>query len=451
MQVTRPAASERRGAPADPGQLVLGLAGTVDYELRWDTALVQELARHWRIEPDELSTTAPVDDERSLLVAILGFIAAGHGGERFIASSGLAERFSTRFEKRITLGGTCVRAAIAMDMLGIPSTLHLVSIDGNVRRLLPASTRYLLSGDHDSTDPHVIVQYPADVAIEVGDRTVRSAGPNRIIFANDPPHLELLISPQLPAALAAARLFLISSFNVIQDRAILLKRLATVRRALTSMAPSAVVMYEDAGFHNPSLSDVVLEQLGPSLDIVSMNEDELQGHVGHRVALGDPAAVATAIIELRTKIATATIVIHTRDWALSVGPQAKEYAAALQGGVDMASARYVRGDAVTAADYPPRGFARSAAGADVARRLPAALAEPACCVAGYELPAARAVTIGLGDAFVGGFIAAWAKENHAPAACIGEPVAGVTVEAVGNSGAVAPGEEGETPDGDSSF
>ncbi len=413
--------------------------------------MVQDLVRRWRIEPEELSTTDSIDDERSLLIAILGFIAAGHGGERFIASSQLAERFSAHFEKRITLGGTCVRAAIAMDMLGIASTLHLVSIDDNVRRLLPESSRYLLSGDHDTTDPHVIIQYPAGIAIEVGDLTVRSAGPNRIIFANDPPHLELRISSQLSTALESAQLFLISSFNVIQDRAILLERLATVRHALASLAPSAVVMYEDAGFHNPVLSDVVLEQLGPSLDVVSMNEDELQGHVGHRIALSDPGAVAAAVAELRAKVTTATIVIHTRDWALSVGCAAKEYNAALQGGVDMASARYVHGDAVRAADYPPRGFSRSAAGVDVARRLPAALTEPACCVAGYELPAARAVTIGLGDAFVGGFIAAWAKEHHAPAAGTAETVTGVEVAAVGNSGAMAPGEEGDTPHGDSCF
>jgi ADP-dependent phosphofructokinase/glucokinase len=449
MQVTRLAASDRRGVPVGPEQLVLGLAGTVDYELRWNTGRIQELVRRWRIKPEELSTAAPIDDERGLLIAILGFIAGGHGGERYIASSALAERFSARFDKRITLGGTCVRAAIAMDMLGIASTLHLVSIDDNVRRLLPASSKYLLSGDHDTTDPHVIIQYPAGVAIEVGALTVRSASPNRIIFANDPPHLELRISSQLPAALAKARLFLISSFNVIQDRAILLQRLATVRRAMASMAPSAVAMYEDAGFHNPALSDVALEQLGSSLDVVSMNEDELQGHVGHRVVLSDPAAVAAAVTGLRTKVAAATIVVHTRDWALSVGREAKQYMAALQGGVDMASARYVHGDAVGAGDYPPRGFSRSAAGLDVARRLPAALAEPACCVAGYELPATRAVTIGLGDAFVGGFIAAWAKEHHAPAVCHAESVTGAAV--AGNSGAMAPTEEGDTPDGDSSF
>src|SRR5438128_689155 len=107
---------------------VLGLGGTVDYEIRWDSRVVEALALEYGIRAAELSVSVPIGSERDLLRTLLAFVRDGVGGERFVASSDIVEAFAARFERRITLGGTCVRAALAMDKLGIASTVHLVSI-----------------------------------------------------------------------------------------------------------------------------------------------------------------------------------------------------------------------------------------------------------------------------------------------------------------------------------
>jgi len=135
-------------------KIVLGLAGTVDYEITWDTAVIERLVSEYDIRPAELSTQVSVRSERDLLRSLLAFVRNGTGGERFIASSHIVDSFASHFGKKITLGGTCVRAAIAMDKLGVKSTLHLVSIDDHVRRLLPPGCSYICSASHDSTDPH---------------------------------------------------------------------------------------------------------------------------------------------------------------------------------------------------------------------------------------------------------------------------------------------------------
>src|SRR5688572_31170181 len=44
------------------------------------------------------------------------------------------------------------RAGLALDRLGIGSVQHLVSIDDNVRRLLPPSIRYVSSATADTLD-----------------------------------------------------------------------------------------------------------------------------------------------------------------------------------------------------------------------------------------------------------------------------------------------------------
>jgi len=87
------------------------------------------------------------------------------GGERFVSQSKFIEEFASRFQKVITLGGTCVRAAMAMEAFDIASTIHLVSINDDTRRLLPKSAKYICSDDKDTFDPHLIVQFPQGLHI----------------------------------------------------------------------------------------------------------------------------------------------------------------------------------------------------------------------------------------------------------------------------------------------
>ena len=84
--------------------LVLGLGGTVDYEIRWDAEVLSTLAREYGIRLDELTTTTPIIDERSLVVTVLAFLATGGGGERFVLSSEIVQRFAGHFDVEVTLG-----------------------------------------------------------------------------------------------------------------------------------------------------------------------------------------------------------------------------------------------------------------------------------------------------------------------------------------------------------
>ena len=68
-------------------RFVLGLGGTVDYEIAWDAAILERLVAEHGIRAAELSTSVPIVSERSLLVTLLAFVRDGLGGERFVASS----------------------------------------------------------------------------------------------------------------------------------------------------------------------------------------------------------------------------------------------------------------------------------------------------------------------------------------------------------------------------
>ena len=390
-------------------ELVLGLGGTVDYEIDWDGAVIASLVEGYAIRAAELDAGLPVVDERSLVVTLLAFLRDGVGGERFVASSDIVESFSARFRRRITLGGTCVRAAIAMRSVGVSSLVHLVSIDDHVRRLLPEGIAYVCSAAEDSTDPHLIVQFAAGAAVRGGDIDIVAPHPNRIIYTNDPPNRELVLSDELGGVLRDARVFLVSGFNTIQDAATLDERVAQVRGHLAALPSGAVVVYEDAGYHLPEFSSRVRDALVDDVDVYSLNEDELFAYLGRTFELLDADAVSGALVEASELIPAQCLVIHTKHWSLAYGPRAAEFGAAVRGGILMASTRYLVGDGQTAGDYARTALlAPKPGGAAVAGDLEARFPGRVVCHPALVLDAERPTTIGLGDTFIGGFIAALA-------------------------------------------
>jgi sugar/nucleoside kinase (ribokinase family) len=387
--------------------VVLGLGGTVDYEVEWNSTIIEGLIEDFAIDAAELDRFVPVDSERNLIVAILAHLRDGVGGERFITSSDTVKTFASRFQKRITLGGTCVRAGLAMAKLGIPSTLHLVSIDDTVRRLLPASCTYICSASVDSTDPHLIVQFNGGATAHARDIDLRADHPNRIIFTNDPPNTEMVLSKELGNALRTADAFLISGLNVINERSVLDARLATLGRELRNLPPEAVVVYEDAAFHHPEFAPIVRDFMASTVTVYSMNEDELQSHLSKPVDLLNVDDVYAALRELHGLMPARTTVVHTKYWSLAYGNNAGRWRSGLKGGITMASTRFCYGDNFTPADYEAVGQAPvNSRGAELAAELNQRLGADVGCLPALSLATQSPTTIGLGDSFVGGYIAA---------------------------------------------
>ncbi len=385
--------------------LVLGLGGTVDYEIRWDAAVLSALAEGYGIRSDELTTTTPIIDERALVVTVLAFLATGGGGERFVLSSDIVERFAAHFDVEITLGGTGVRAGIALDRIGVPTVQHLVSIDDNVRRLLPRSMRVVSSATRDTLDPHLIVQYPEGTTVRLVDAEVTAPSSNRLIFANDAPNREMAIAAELADALADAAAFLVSGFNTMQDADLLARRLDDLVAAMRRLPADALVYYEDAGFYQRELSAVVRARLLDRIDVYGMNEDELQEYLARPVDLLSPDDVVAALAEAHALIPARALVVHTKYWAIAVGPRAVAHRPGLESAVRTAATRYRLGDACTAADLDETArLPRHAGGAAVVAEAERVLS--AAGVAAFVVDTPHPTTIGLGDTFVGGFLAA---------------------------------------------
>lgn len=387
--------------------IALGFCNNVDYEIVWNAEVLQDLAIRYQIRAEEPDTQVAIRSERDLLVSILGFMRTSQGGERFVGGAEILERFAARFDKKVTLGGTSVRAAIAMRKLGYRSALHLITQNDHVRRLIPQDSQYVCSNEGDSIYPHLIVQFGAEDRVKAGNIDIRARQPNRLIYHCNADRIAMRIAPDFANLIGSARVLLVSGFNAMQSKPLLLERLREVRQLLESAPKDAIVYLEDGGYHDPSFRELIYGTLGRRLDLYSMNEDELQSHLKRKVTLSDIWQVRRALQDLRQIIPAAAIVLHTRHWALAQGKGAGRYGAALRAGVTMATTRFRYGDDFTRADYNEiDSRAPSAAGTEFARAFNAVSGASAVCVPVADVEQENATTIGLGDAFVGGFLPA---------------------------------------------
>jgi ADP-dependent phosphofructokinase/glucokinase len=394
-----------------PEGIVLGLGGTVDYEVHWDEHVLELLAKDWGIRSSDLVDLPEILTERDLLISLIGFVHKGIGGERHVVDPAIIQSLASRLSFTATLGGTPVRAALVMAVRGVLATVHLVSTNDDTRALLPGGTRTISSAPADSLFPHLIVQYPHSARIELEDALIQTSRANRLIYTHDPPNEELLLAPELDHALSRARLFLISGLNIFKDEALLRERLEQLVVHCSRLAPDTTVIYEDAGFHIPRFSQIVRDALLPFIDVYSMNEDEAQEYLGKSVNLSAGPEVVALLQSLHELIPAPHLLVHTHVWAALIGPEASFFASALHAAVQMASARYTYGDSLTLAQYEsvvsfPHNSVADAIEASVIARF----SQQCAFSRGFHLDVDKPTTIGLGDSFIGGFLAQRALE-----------------------------------------
>ena len=388
-------------------RIALGFGNNIDYEIEWNSEVFENLIVRYAIRDEELSMDIQVNNERDLVISILGFLKSGNGGERFVASSDILEQFAQNFENRVTLGGTAVRAAIAMRKMGYTSALHLLTLNEEVRGLIPQDSPYVYSNRTENASPHLIVQFRKDTRVKAGDIDIHTSRANRIIYSNDDDTILMNINEDFSSLVTEAGIFLVSGFNTMQSKELLAKRLESLLRIMEKLPADALVYYEDAGFYDPGLCKLIQATLAERIHIYGLNEDELQVHVGRKLDLLNAFQMKEALVELGRLIPVPWIVVHSMYWALAYGENAGRVLKALKGGVTMGTTRFCYGDDFTVENYKDiERFPPNPEGVVFANELKKLLRDRICCVPVAHVEAPNGTTVGLGDAFVGGFLPA---------------------------------------------
>ena len=387
--------------------IALGLGNNIDYEITWDSKVIEDLIVQYEIKADEIDSINRIKCIRDLILSILFFLKTETGEERFVEDLVVIEEFSSLFHNAVTVGGTSPRAAIAMARLGFDSYIHLVTGNEHIRRLLPPTSTWICSNTEDSFYPHLIVQYMKDTVVCANDINIRTGRANRIIYINDYDNMMMKLEPEFLENLGEAKVLLISGFNAMQEKALLQDRLHILKESLDKVSKKTKIYYEDACFYDPSMSTMVFDTIGECIDVYSMNEDELQNYVGREIDLLDTGSVLSALREVRSLKPGPVLIVHSKYWALGYGNSANDYAAALKGGITMATTRFRFGDDFTSEQYNKTyHLPDEAEGRLFCEQIKVLDDGMVCCLSSVEVEETKVTTVGLGDAFVGGFLPA---------------------------------------------
>ena len=200
-------------------------------------------------------------------------------------------------------------------------------------------------------------------------------------------------------------MFLLGCFNEVVDFEILKDRMGKCRKFLSDMPEGSIVLFEDGCYHIKEYRSYVHEQLREHIDILSMNEDELQQYVGHRINLQNPAQVLLTIQQVYAAVRVPTLFVHSSLWAISYGENAFRYKESLESGIAMAATRFWFGDEFGWDEYNrANALEPQITGAKFAEKIQG-LSDKVCCVPCKNLSFVENPTVvGLGDTFAGGML-----------------------------------------------
>jgi len=398
-------------------RIALGFHTCVDYELKWSTQVVEAQIRALNIHADELKMDIDVDSERAIWLVSLAHLQAGSGCEIIPAISELCVDFANHFEYRLTLGGTPTRAAIVLDRLGYSSMLQTSCYNEHVVRLMPAGVRVLPAegAGYSGIFPHVVLQYSGGVRIQANDIDFVTPRENRILISRDAASLNMpVLAEEYGKMIGECEVFLLGSFTEILDAKILTDRIEKTKRLLSHLPEDATVVMEDGCYIRREFRHYVHRRLGPKINVLSMNEDELQQYVGTAVDILDPEAVKKAVEYVYKTTGIKKVLVHSEAWALVYGEDAGSMSASLDGGITMAATRFRMGDDFTAQDYAQtKDIPDKADSAVFCGRMAEMLGDKICCIPCKDLSYVKNPTVvGLGDAFAGGLFPGLLKENR---------------------------------------
>lgn len=393
-------------------RVALGFSNTVDYEIEWDPRHLEKLIRHVGLCMEEIEEKRTIRNMKDLLSSILFHMSEGSGCGLLTDLPEVIDEFIQGTKYRVALGGTNLRAAEVISALGGNALVHLVSVNEDTVKRMPLNISWV-GGEHfPYCFAHIAVQFPKNARVRANDIDITAPRANRVIYSGDLACAQLPLEKEFLTRAMKARALLLSSFDLVRDPEVLMERLTEIKNALgTDCKDKPLVFYEHACFGDERLGDHVRRELGPFIDIYSMNEDEFQTLVGRKLDLLDVESVMEGLRTAARKVPGTTIIVHTCHWALLYGRRTKECARALENGMLTASTRYRRGFVSRDEIQVTRGLPQQRRAEVFAEKIEANFGGCIRCLPAVDIKVDQPTTVGLGDSFVGGFLYKYCFDN----------------------------------------
>jgi ADP-dependent phosphofructokinase/glucokinase len=320
-------------------RFVFGYTSDLDVVLDWDQDAFN------RMVADRLKEVPSVKDGDVIetvddLSRILGYyMLHGLGGEVDITNQAICDYLEKTFKHQYGLGGTGAQGAAAMSAVGFPVLVHITDKSKPVCELMNTKGTMVVGAKGEmpimqaATDElpvrHIIMQYPKDADIPIGEHIHKVPVSNRLIMDYDQIHKRLPVDEAFKTYLEEKAkdilAYSISGFNAIIDSNIMAhhaKELKAHYKKIKTINPDVIIYLEGAYYLNSDVKNLVFEKLAASIDILGMNEEELVDHTQKHGVVTDKDDLSSVIkgLDLLLDIYPAkAIVMHTKDYSMFYG------------------------------------------------------------------------------------------------------------------------------------
>ncbi|AZO94512.1 ADP-dependent glucokinase/phosphofructokinase [Halocella sp. SP3-1] len=286
----------------------------------------------------DIKSAEKVVSIETLLKTIVFFCLNGIGGEVDVENIKVLEE---SFKWKYGMGGTAVQAAMALAAIGCPSIVHLTDDSREVCDILDSPYIYTVSKNGElihtnevvssaEQEIHFIIQFKKGDMIKLGKEEIQIPLSNRLILT------KITVNEFVPFSDSyfkyieknASRISsnVLSSFNALSDKGLLMKRLNYVKQHLRKYKnnnPSGMVFFEDAHYHNSEIRKLCLETIYSQVDIVSLNEEELKYTLEmYNFPINIESIISSVegarFIKEKFRVQKG-IIVHTKDYSMYVG------------------------------------------------------------------------------------------------------------------------------------
>ena len=326
-------------AKEDGSAPVLGLTSNLDVVLFWDAEKYNEILKEYLATSPSSKVGEVMNTIEDFARITADYMLRGFGGNFDIGTQELCDWLRNTFKTETALGGTCAQGAAALGAIGIPVNVHISDYckevcefmdypglttikDGNKVPIMEAAS---------SENPvcHFILQYKKGDKIKIGDVEYEIPASNRMILFYDemqknPPFKKDFFDYWTDSDIAPSSL-LFSGFDAIIDEEIAQNKIDELTDFLAKMrekTPDLKCYFEGAFYMNPDVKTLFISKLGPEVNFVGMNEEELSLQLGRLNKTADLTSIEGIVEALDVVFETFKlrgVVLHSSDYSLYYG------------------------------------------------------------------------------------------------------------------------------------
>jgi len=318
----------------------LGFTSNLDLLCDFEVSILNRLLAQYLPQATAAEIKVPelIVTMEDLLHAIIYFCMQGIGGEVEITNGSLLDE---HFAWKQGVGGTGVQAAMALAAIGCPSIVHLTDDSKEVCEILDSPHIYTVSPEGElihtnqvistqEQEVHYIIQFKKGDIIQLGEERITIPVSNRLILTKvtvneHVPFFEPFFE-YIENHAASISSTVLSSFNCILDPAVLQARLEYLQGHVERYKagnPQGIVFFEEAHYHSEEIRKLCAETIYSSVDILSLNEEELQSLLAMYSfphASQDILSAVQGVKFLREKFGIKQgVIVHTKDYSMYVG------------------------------------------------------------------------------------------------------------------------------------